>query len=109
MKKGNGSIDDKIRERYSGLNDPIAKKILDKFDQPKVPESPQDTSITTLFLGGVTPDINQQMVLSLLGGYGKITRIKLESKNKRGFICYETRDAAEQAMKALHDSLTINN
>ena len=30
LKKGNGSIDDKIRERYNGINDPICKKILDK-------------------------------------------------------------------------------
>ena len=32
MKKGNGSIDEKIRERYNGINDPIAKKILEKYD-----------------------------------------------------------------------------
>ena len=57
MNKGHGSIDDKIRERYNGVNDPIAKKILDKFDIPKVPVAPTDKLITTLFMGGVTPDI----------------------------------------------------
>jgi RNA recognition motif-containing protein len=34
--------------------------------------------------------------------YGKIKRIKLESKSKRGFVCFETRQAAEDAIKALH-------
>jgi hypothetical protein len=43
MKKGNGSIDEKIRERYNGLNDPIAKKILEKYEaKTKVPEAPAD-------------------------------------------------------------------
>ena len=55
MKKGNGSIDDKIRERYNGINDPICKKILDKqHEKVKAPEPPQDKSISTLFLGGIT-------------------------------------------------------
>ena len=88
MKKGNGSIDDKIRERYNGLNDPIAKKILDKFDLPKAPAVPEDKSITTLFLGGVTPEVTQQMVSEAMGDYGKIVRVKLETKNKRGFVCF---------------------
>ena len=109
MKKGNGSIDDKIRERYSGVNDPIAKKILDKFDIPKVPAAPSDPLITTLFMGGVTPDITQTMVAEEMNPFGKVSRIKLESKNKRGFVSFENRESAESAMKSLHASLTINN
>lgn len=70
LKKGHGSIDEKIRERYAGLNDPIAKKIMDKFDEPKKPETPSDVGITTLFIGGVTPDMTQQMVLSVMSKFG---------------------------------------
>ena len=33
MKKGNGSIDERIRERYVGINDPVAKKIMDKISE----------------------------------------------------------------------------
>jgi RNA recognition motif-containing protein len=49
------------------------------------------------------------MVAEAMGGYGKIVRVKLESKNKRGFVCFQSREAAEQAMNALHSSLTLNN
>lgn len=49
------------------------------------------------------------MVTEAMGGYGKIVRVKLESKNKRGFVCFQTREAAEQAMAALHANLTLNN
>lgn len=102
LKKGNGSIDDKIRERYSGLNDPIAKKIMEKFDAPKAPAPPNDLTITTLFLGGVTPDMTQMMVSDALADFGPIAKIKLESKNKRGFVCFGLRDSAEAVMNALH-------
>ena len=58
MKKGNGSIDEKIRERYNGINDPIAKKILEKYEtNTKLPQAPADAQITTLFLGGVSPEL----------------------------------------------------
>jgi pre-mRNA-splicing factor RBM22/SLT11 len=52
MKKGNGSIDERIRERYVGINDPVAKKLLDKItERAKVPDPPADLNITTLFIG----------------------------------------------------------
>ena len=55
MKKGYGSIEEKIKERYHGINDPIASKILSKIkEKPKAPEKPADQSITTLFVGGIT-------------------------------------------------------
>jgi len=60
LKKGNGSIDDKIKERYHGINDPIAAKILSKIkERSKVPDPPEDLTITTLFIGGVTDEIDE--------------------------------------------------
>lgn len=60
MKKGYGSIEDKIKERYHGINDPIANKILSKIkERPKIPDSPEDLTITTLFVGGVTEETNE--------------------------------------------------
>jgi len=58
LKKGGGSVDDKIRDRFNGINDPIATKILDKIKEIKVPESPQDPNITTIFVGGKIHDID---------------------------------------------------
>jgi hypothetical protein len=43
MKKGYGSIEEKIKERYHGINDPIATKILSKIkEKSKEPETPSD-------------------------------------------------------------------
>ena len=63
LRKGNGSIDDKIKERYNGINDPIAKKIMDKIEEKsKPPEPPEDKSISTIFLGGITEEMTEEMV-----------------------------------------------
>jgi hypothetical protein len=60
MKKGYGAIDDKIRDRYHGINDPVANKILSKIkEKSKLPEAPTDMSITTLFVGGVTEAMSE--------------------------------------------------
>jgi len=57
MKKGNGSIDERIRERYVGINDPVAKKIMDKIsERAKVPDTPEDLNISTLFVSGYSAD-----------------------------------------------------
>jgi len=48
--------DQNIKDRYFGINDPVAKKILRGFNESKMPNFPADKSITTLFIGGVTDD-----------------------------------------------------
>jgi len=64
LKKGNGSIDEKIRERFNGINDPIAKKIMDKIEEKtKLPTPPEDKSVSTLFLGNISSEeITEEMV-----------------------------------------------
>ena len=64
LKKGNGSIDEKIRERFNGINDPIAKKIMERIEEKtKLPTPPDDKSLTTLFLGNLSSeDITEELV-----------------------------------------------
>lgn len=96
MKKGYGSIEDKIKERYHGVNDPIASKILSKIkERPKVPEKPLDQSITTLFLGGVTAEMTEAEVIDKMSPFGKILRSKLLPKHDCGFVCFNSRESAE--------------
>lgn len=48
--------DQNIKDRYFGINDPVAKKILRGFQDTKMPSAPVDKSITSLYIGGVTDD-----------------------------------------------------
>ena len=78
MKKGSGSIDQKIRDRFHGVNDPVAKKILDRVKEANLPKAPEDMNITTLFIGGVTDEtIDQDVLRKQLEPFGKIKAIKM--------------------------------
>ena len=56
MQKGQGKLEDRIKDRFMGVNDPLAEKIVNKIKTFKVPEAPSDGSITTLFIGGIDND-----------------------------------------------------
>lgn len=45
-----------IKDRFYGVNDPIAKKIMKEFNETKPPSPPDDKSITTLYIGGLTDE-----------------------------------------------------
>lgn len=111
MKKGYGSIEDRIKERYHGINDPIASKILSKIkEKPKAPEIPADLSLTSLFIGGInseTTDMDE--LLEKLGQFGKIVRHKVLPKHDCGFVCYNSRDSAEKAIETLFDKLFVGD
>ena len=40
-----------IKDRYFGVNDPVANKMLNRVDNLPKLEPPEDPSITTLFVG----------------------------------------------------------
>ena len=51
------------RPSAPAINDPIAKKIMDKIEEKsKPPEPPEDKSISTIFLGGITEEMTEEMV-----------------------------------------------
>jgi pre-mRNA-splicing factor RBM22/SLT11 len=63
MKKG-VNIDERIRERFHGINDPIAKKILDRVKESNLPKPPEDMNITTLFVGGIEDGLTEDELKS---------------------------------------------
>ena len=79
IKKG-GNIDQKIKERFAGINDPIAKKIIEKVKDVNIPEPPEDLNITTIFLGGIDNTIDEDDIKESLKAFGKIKQIKIVSK-----------------------------
>ena len=109
LKKGNGSIDEKIRERFIGINDPIAKKIMDKIEEKsKPPSPPEDGKISTLFLGNITSEeITNDLVRSHMEKFGKIERMRLLHRQNCGFVCFFSREAAEQAITTLHENFYL--
>ena len=44
--------DQNIRDRYYGVNDPVASKIMKRASALPTLEAPEDPHITTLYIGG---------------------------------------------------------
>lgn len=108
MKKG-VNIDEKIRERFHGINDPVAKKILDRVKEAHLPTPPSDLNITTLFLGGIDQSMSEPQLQVLLSPFGKLKSLKLIMRQGCAFACFHAREAAERAIESLFDKCFIGD
>ena len=48
-----------IRDRFYGVNDPVAEKLMARYKEIPTLETPEDKTVTTLYLGNVV-DIDEQ-------------------------------------------------
>jgi len=103
-----GNRDKKIQDRYYGTNDPLAGKMIGRAKESmKHIEPPSDTSITTLYVGGVSPDISESDLKDEFYAYGEIKSIRLVPQSHCGFVTYTTREAAEEAASRLANRLVV--
>jgi len=88
-----------IRDRYHGMNDPVAEKMLRKTSHEKASLSqfPEDTSICTLYVGGIPPDVTQQDLGDHFYAYGEVKAIRKSDAKKCAFVTFATRAMAEKA------------
>jgi pre-mRNA-splicing factor RBM22/SLT11 len=96
-----------IKDRFHGVNDPVAKKMLTRLNVHKL-TPPLDPEIKTLYVGGVNEGISEEDLRGSFYAYGEIREIKLVPKSSCAFITYATRESAEKAAEALFNNLVIN-
>jgi len=96
-----------IKDRYYGVNDPVAKKLLGRAEQFKTLTPPDDKEITTLYVGGLTPQITENDLRDHFYAYGEVRSIKIVPRAMCAFITYTGRDGAESAAENLYSKLVI--
>jgi pre-mRNA-splicing factor RBM22/SLT11 len=97
-----------FHDRYYGVNDPVAKKMLGKAGTAPKPTAPDDRTITTLYVGGIVDErIEEADIRDKFYGFGEVASIKLAHKAHCAFVTYTSREAAEEAIEALFDSLVV--
>ena len=70
-----------IKDRYYGVNDPVADKMLNRVNaMPKV-EAPEDPTVTTLYVGGIAPEVQESDLRDYFYPYGEITSIKVRESS----------------------------
>ena len=109
MQKGQGKLEDRIKARYNGENDPLAQKIVEKTKSVKVPCPPEDYAITTLFLGGISEETSEDTIREHLESFGRIASIRIMKQKQCAFVCFMARPDAEFALKTLFNRLYIHS
>ncbi|XP_016432653.1 zinc finger CCCH domain-containing protein 49-like [Nicotiana tabacum] len=96
-----------IKDRYYGVNDPVALKLLNKVGEMPSLEAPDDESIRTLYVGGVDARITEQDLRDHFYAHGEIESIKMVVQRGCAFVTYTTREGAEKAAEELANKLVI--
>lgn len=112
-----------IRDRYYGVNDPVAAKIFGKLgvsadgkrrlptrgqNNGDTPPPPEDTNIRTLFVGGIRGGIDEAALRDHFLDVSGVARISFLSGKGIAFIDFNTREAAEEAMAKMHRPQELN-
>ncbi|CAI5957993.1 unnamed protein product [Closterium sp. NIES-65] len=96
-----------FKDRYYGVNDPVAKKMMRLAAEMPSLEAPEDTSIKTLFVGGVDSRITEADLKDKFYAFGEVESIRLITPRSCAFITFSSRDEAEKAAEGLANKLII--
>lgn len=98
-----------MKDRFHGVNDPVAEKMLARAATMKSLTVPDDKSIMHLFIGGVeTPHCTEKDLRDFFYQFGEIRAIKMVPTQKAAFVHFSSRVAAERAADAAFAKLAIN-
>ncbi|KAJ7521479.1 hypothetical protein O6H91_19G056200 [Diphasiastrum complanatum] len=96
-----------IKDRYYGVNDPVAAKLLRKAGEMPSLIPPEDMNIRTLYVGGLDQRISEDDLKDQFYAYGEIESIRLVPQRACAFITYTNREASEKAAEHLANKLVI--
>ncbi|XP_058198926.1 zinc finger CCCH domain-containing protein 40-like [Rhododendron vialii] len=96
-----------IKDRYYGVNDPVAMKLLNKAGEMPSLEAPEDESIKTLYVGGLDERVTEQDLRDNFYAHGEIESVRMVLQRACAFVTYTTREGAEKAAEELSNRLVI--
>lgn len=96
-----------IKDRYYGVNDPVAARLLNKAGEMPSLVPPEDESIKTLYVGGLDSRVTEADLKDNFYAYGEIESIRLVFQRACAFVTYTTREGAEKAAENLSNKLVI--
>uniref|UniRef100_A0A674APM1 Pre-mRNA-splicing factor RBM22 n=1 Tax=Salmo trutta TaxID=8032 RepID=A0A674APM1_SALTR len=100
--------DQNIKDRYYGINDPVADKLLKRASTMPRLDTPEDKSITTLYVGGLGDSITDSELRNHFYQFGEIRTTTIVQRQQCAFIQFATRQAAELAAEKSFNKLIIN-
>lgn len=98
--------DQNIKDRYYGINDPVADKLLKRAAAMPALPPPEDKTITTLYIGNIGT-LTEQDLRDHFYQYGEVRSLSLVPKQQCAFVQYTTRAAAENAAEKTFNKLIL--
>jgi pre-mRNA-splicing factor RBM22/SLT11 len=95
-------------DRYYGVNDPVAQKLLSLAANIPSLSPPSDPCVSTIFVGNITPSIRNEDVQEKFNKYGEIESIKMVYIKNCAYVTYSHRTSAEEAILNLGKRIVIN-
>jgi pre-mRNA-splicing factor RBM22/SLT11 len=103
----NKLLNNSIENRFNGINDPIAKKILNQYSN--MPKPPNDEKITTLCLNDLVDNsIKEKDIYKIFSKYGELKGVKFYNESNIVYITFSNREDAEKCFVSLYNTLEIN-
>lgn len=99
--------DQNIKDRYYGVNDPVADKLLKRAAAMPRLEPPEDKSITTLYVGNLGERIGEKELRDHFYQYGELRSINVVAKQQYAFVQFTLRSAGELAAERTFNKLII--
>ena len=99
--------DQNIKDRYYGVNDPVADKLLKRAEAMPQLDPPEDKSITTLYVGNLGEKIGEKELRDHFYQFGEIRSVIVASKQQFAFVMFTNRSAAELAAERSFNKLIL--
>ncbi|KAF6203434.1 hypothetical protein GE061_001765 [Apolygus lucorum] len=99
--------DQNIKDRYYGVNDPVAHKLMRRASTMPKLEPPEDKSITTLYVGNLSEKIGEKELRDHFYQFGEIRSITMVPRQMCAFIQYVNRIPAELAAEKTFNKLIL--
>ncbi|XP_060560587.1 pre-mRNA-splicing factor RBM22-like [Ruditapes philippinarum] len=100
--------DQNIKDRFYGLNDPVADKLMNRYSSMPKLESPEDKTITTLYVGGLGDKVTEKDLKDYFYQFGEIRSINVVAKQQCAFVQFTSRSSAEAASEKSFNKLILN-
>ncbi|XP_011628460.1 polyadenylate-binding protein RBP45 isoform X1 [Amborella trichopoda] len=69
---------------------------------PQASQSESDPNNTTIFVGGLDPNVNDDILKQVFGQYGELIHVKIPVGKRCGFVQFANRACAEEALLMLN-------
>ncbi|KAK1345733.1 hypothetical protein QTO34_008197 [Cnephaeus nilssonii] len=100
--------DQNIKDRYCGIRDPVADKLLKRASTMPRLDPPEDKTLTTLYVGGVGDTITETDLRDHIYQVGEIRAIAVVQRQQCAFIQCATRQAAAVAAEKSFNKLIVS-